>query len=69
MESFDNRFTSQGDFKKSLNSQVMINNSMNINKFSNNQLSPQLVEHKKKTIYHVGNPGPGIETRTQMWQG
>jgi hypothetical protein len=39
---------------------VMVNNFTNINK-TNNHLSPQSIEHKKKTmIYDVGNPGPSL---------
>jgi hypothetical protein len=39
---------------------VMVNNSTIINK-RNNHLSPQINEHKKKTmIYDIGNPGVGL---------
>ena len=45
----------------------MVNNSPNINKM-NNDLSPQLTEHKKKTMkYDVGKYR--IETGTNMWHG
>jgi hypothetical protein len=38
----------------------MVNNSNNINK-TNNHLSTQNIEHKKKTItYGIGNSGPGL---------
>ena len=39
---------------------VMVNNSININK-TNNHLTPQTIEYKKKTTtYGVGNPGPSF---------
>ena len=38
----------------------MVNSSTNINK-TNNHLTPQLVDKKKKTTtYDVGNPDPGL---------
>ena len=40
----------------------MVNNSTNINK-TNNHLSSELTEHKKKrgiTTYDIGNPDPGL---------
>ena len=38
----------------------MVNNSSNIIK-TNNHLSPQLIEHEKKTMTSdIGNPGPGM---------
>ena len=38
----------------------MVNSSTNINK-TNNHLSPQFTEHKKKhTTYDVGNPSPSL---------
>ena len=39
----------------------MVNNSTNINQ-TNDNLSPQFIEDKKKaTAYNIGNPGNGIE--------
>ena len=39
----------------------MVNNSTNINQ-TNDHLSPQFIEHKKKaTVYNIGNPGHGME--------
>jgi len=37
---------------------MMVNNSTNINK-ANNDLSPQIIEHKK-TMTYDRNPGPGL---------
>ena len=37
----------------------MVNNSTNINK-TNDHLSSQLIEHRKTTIFDVGNPGTGL---------
>ena len=38
----------------------MVNNSIKINK-TNNHLSPELLDYKKKTrTYDVVNPGPGL---------
>jgi hypothetical protein len=37
----------------------MVNNSTNINKMKNN-LSFQLIKHKKTMIYEVGNSGPDL---------
>ena len=37
----------------------MVNNSTNINK-TNNQLSPELTEHKKDNDICIGNLGPGL---------
>jgi hypothetical protein len=43
----------------------MVNNSNNINK-TNNHLSTQNIEHKKKPItYGIGNSGPGLEQAQQ----
>jgi len=42
----------------------MFNNSTNINK-TNNHLSRQITEHKKRPRYEVGNPGPGLR---QTWK-
>ena len=47
----------------------MVNNSTNINK-TNNHLSPQLTEPKKKTTTNgIGNQGPWFWTGTKMWHG
>ena len=44
----------------------MVNNSTNINK-TNNNLSPQLIQHKKTMTYDVRNPGKGLEQAQKMW--
>jgi len=46
----------------------MENNASNINK-TNNQLSPQTIEHKRNITYDLGNPGTGFGTDTKMWRG
>jgi len=43
----------------------MENNAFNINK-TNNQLSPQTIEHKRNMTYDLGNPGIGFGTDTIM---
>jgi hypothetical protein len=37
----------------------MVKNDTNINK-TNNHLSPQTIEHKKKGTYGIGNPDPEL---------
>ena len=37
----------------------MVNNSTNINK-TNNYISPQIIEHTKKTTTNTYDPGPGL---------
>ena len=37
----------------------MVNNCTNINNM-NNQLSPQITEHKMTMTYDIGNPVPGL---------
>jgi hypothetical protein len=45
----------------------MVNNLTNINK-TNNNLSPQLIEHKEATIYADRNPGHGYR-QAEQWRG
>ena len=42
----------------------MVNNSNNINK-TNNDLSPQIIEHKQTLTYDVENPGLALEHAQQ----
>ena len=44
---------------------MMENNAFNINK-TNNQLSPQTIEHKRNMTYDLGNQGIGFGTDTIM---
>jgi hypothetical protein len=37
----------------------MVRNVTDTNK-TNNYLTPKIIEHRKATIYEVGNPGPGL---------
>jgi len=46
----------------------MVNNSTNIYK-ANNQLSPQIIEHRKSMTYNVGNPGPGLGRAQKCGRG
>jgi hypothetical protein len=48
---------------------LMVNNFTNINKM-NHYLSPQIIEHKKKTMtYGVINPGTVLGQAQKKWRG